>query len=309
MDSDAIDAIRAFSRGFAARFGMVGRSYLGSGLGLTEARVLHDIGHPLPGTDATGPRARDLARALDLDEGQLSRILARLARDGLIDRAARPDDRRTQALRLTPDGRARLAALEDAARARVRAGLDALPPATAAALANAARHLSPHLGDAPPGITLRDLAPGDAGWIVERHAALYARDEGYDATFEALVAEILAAFLRAHDPARERGWIAEGGAMRLGSIFCMREDDDTARLRLFFLERAARGQGLGRRMLDTCLAFATDAGYRRLTLWTHESHRAARALYAARGFTLTDSRPACSFGQTVVEETWSIPLA
>nr|WP_233192685.1 GNAT family N-acetyltransferase [Acidimangrovimonas sediminis] len=150
--------------------------------------------------------------------------------------------------------------------------------------------------------------PGDAGWIVQRHGELYARDEGFDSSFEALVAEVIAAFLRGHDPAWERGWIAEAAGRRLGSIFCVRLDDRTAKLRLFLVEPEARGTGLARRMLATCMGWARDRGYRRMSLWTHESHRAACALYARTGFVLTGSRAVRSFGQDVVEQTWEIDL-
>lgn len=157
-------------------------------------------------------------------------------------------------------------------------------------------------------IVLRDLAPGDAGWIISRHGALYAAAEGFDQTFEALVAEILAAFLRSHDPARERGWIAWQGDRRLGSIFCVRLSDKVAKLRLFFLEPEARGKGLGRQLLAACMQFARQCGYTEMTLWTHESHRAACALYAASGFNLVAETPRRSFGQDVVEQEWQIAL-
>ncbi|MDE3239463.1 MAG: GNAT family N-acetyltransferase [Paracoccaceae bacterium] len=163
-------------------------------------------------------------------------------------------------------------------------------------------------GDSGSGIVLRDLAIGDAGWIISRHACLYAREEGYDATFEALVAEILAAYIRSHDPDRERAWIAWRAGARIGSIFCVRQDEDTAKLRLFLVEPAARGTGLGKRLLRECLAFARATGYRRMVLWTHASHRAACALYAAHGFRLTSETPAVDFGQAVIDQTWEIDL-
>jgi GNAT superfamily N-acetyltransferase len=158
-------------------------------------------------------------------------------------------------------------------------------------------------------VTFRDLEIGDAGWLIERHAVLYARDDGFDATFEALVAEILAAYIRSRDPATERAFIAVEEGRRLGSIFCVQSGDPgIAKLRLFLLEPEARGRGLGQRLLDACLGFARDAGYDRLRLWTHESHRAACALYARNGFRLTESRPVRSFGQDLVEQTWETDL-
>jgi GNAT superfamily N-acetyltransferase len=158
-------------------------------------------------------------------------------------------------------------------------------------------------------LTLRDLEIGDAGWLIEQHGVLYARDDGFDATFEALVAEILAAYIRDRDPAHERAFIAVEDGRRLGSVFCVRSGEPgVAKLRLFLLLPEARGKGLGQRLLDACLGFAKGAGYVRLRLWTHESHRAACALYARNGFRLTDSHPVRSFGQDLVEQTWEIDL-
>jgi GNAT superfamily N-acetyltransferase len=158
------------------------------------------------------------------------------------------------------------------------------------------------------GVVLRDLAIGDAGWIIEQHATLYARDEGYDATFEALVAEILAAYIRSHDPVYERAFIACRAGQRLGSVFCVRQSDEVAKLRLFLITPEARGLGLGRRMLADCMAFARAAGYRRMTLWTHESHRAACALYRAAGFQLVSQSPTHAFGCDVVDQSWVVDL-
>jgi GNAT superfamily N-acetyltransferase len=157
--------------------------------------------------------------------------------------------------------------------------------------------------------TLRPFRADDATWLTRAHGDLYARAEGFDASFEALVARILAEFTRDHDPATEHGWIAEGQAGRLGSIFCVRSGDPgVAKLRLFLLLPKARGQGLGRRLLEHCMGFAREAGYRHMRLWTHESHRAACALYARSGFTCTRSEPVRSFGVDLVEQTWEIAL-
>lgn len=157
-------------------------------------------------------------------------------------------------------------------------------------------------------VMLRPFEAGDAEWLTARHAELYGRDEGFDDTFGPLVASILADFLEEHDPARERGWIAVRGDERLGSIFCVRRDEQTAKLRLFLLVPEAREQGLGRRLLQTCTGFAREAGYVRMVLWTHESHRAACALYARNGWRLTASEPVHSFGVDLVEQTWEIGL-
>ncbi len=162
----------------------------------------------------------------------------------------------------------------------------------------------------PATVTLRDLAIGDAGWLIQRHAELYAESDGFDATFEPLVAKILTQFMRNHDPATERAFIATADNDRLGSIFCVQSGTPgVAKLRLFLLEPKARGLGLGKRLLAACLSFARDAGYRKMTLWTHESHRAACALYEKAGFRLTASKPVHSFGVDLVEQAWEIDLS
>ncbi|WP_318248251.1 GNAT family N-acetyltransferase, partial [Xinfangfangia pollutisoli] len=213
---------------------------------------------------------------------------------------------RARLLALTPAGMAEAQRLKAASRAGLAEMLQPLPPPARAALAEGLATATEALD--PPPVTLTPLQPGDAGWVIARHGAVYARDEGYDASFEALVAEILAGFLRRHDPTREAGWIARQGSRRLGSIFVMAEDAETARLRLVFLEAEARGTGLAQRLLDTALGFARAAGYRRMVLWTHESHRAAGRLYAKNGFALTASTPARAFGCDVVDQTWERAL-
>lgn len=158
---------------------------------------------------------------------------------------------------------------------------------------------------------LRDLQPGDAGWVIARHAVHYAADEGYDSSFEALVAEILAGFLRQHNPARERGWIAWGGDQRLGSIFCVQDPEagpKVAKLRLFLVEPQARGSGLAQHMLETCMAFARSAGYRQMRLWTHQSHVAAGRIYQRNGFDLVEETAAEAFGQQVIDQIWQRDL-
>lgn len=152
--------------------------------------------------------------------------------------------------------------------------------------------------------TLRAFTPEDADWLIARHGTLYAEEEGYDASFEALVATIVGDFLASRRPGREEGWILWRGAQRLGSIFVVEEDATTAKLRLVLLEPSARGAGHAQRMLDHAMDFARDAGYSAMRLWTHESHRAAGRLYARNGFTLVASAPARAFGQDVVDQTW-----
>lgn len=302
---DDIDRIRAFSRAYTGRLGLLGRSYLGSGLGMAEVRVLHD----LDAADPVQPRA--LARALGLDEAQVSRILAGFVRRGWVERVAAADGR-VRPVTLTAAGQARLADLRAASRAAVADATADLGTGGRAALARALDTAAALLSTPAKPPILRRLEPGDAGWVIERHGAIYARDEGYGPAFEALVAQILADFLLRADTVRERGWIATGaGGIRLGCVFCVAEgaqEPDVARLRLFLLEPEARGTGLGQAMMDACLGFARDAGYRRMRLWTHESHRAAVRLYVRNGFVMTASAPGRDFGQDVVDQTWERPL-
>jgi len=157
-------------------------------------------------------------------------------------------------------------------------------------------------------VNLRRFQADDAAWLVEQHGGLYARDEGFDDSFGSLVASILEGFLASHDPVRERGWIAERGTQRLGSIFCVSSQGSTAKLRLFLLTPQARGHGLGKRLLRTCMDFAKQAGYRDMELWTHESHKAACALYARFGWQLVDSKPVHAFGVDLVEQSWTVDL-
>lgn len=301
---DQIDRIRAFNRLYTGRFGLLARSYLGSGLGMSEARLLHDLG------ETPGIEARALARALGLDEGQVSRSMAGFVRRGLVERLADATDARRRPLRLTAAGETFLEGLRRQSRMAVAESLAGLGPGRRAALAalldRAARLLE---GQTAPA--LRALEPGDAGWVIGRHGALYARDEGYDLSFEGLVAEIVAGFIARNDAARERGWIAEDDGERLGCIFCMAEGPEApevARLRLFLLEPQARGTGLAQGMIETCLGFARAAGYQQMRLWTHESHVAAGRLYARNGFRLVARSEGVAFGQKVVDQTWERAL-
>ena len=305
---DAIDRVRAFNRAHTGRLGLLGGSYLGSGLGVAETRVLWEVVHAAE-PPAEPPTARDLARRLSLDEGQTSRVLRRLERRGWIERRRAPGDARRAELRPTAGGRAALAPLEARSRGAVAAALAHLAPPEMERLVEAMATVEALTAPRdPPPAELRDLAPGDAGWMVMQHGALYAREEGFDAGFEALVAEIVAGFLRHRDPGRERAWIAWSEGRRLGSIVVVDAGDAVAKLRLFLLVPEARGRGLGRRLLRNCLDWSRARGYRGMRLWTHESHRAACALYAAEGFARTASRPARSFGRDVVEQEWERAL-
>ena len=293
---DPIDRIQAFNRDWTARMGLLGRSYLGTGRTVSEVRVLYELYH------REGVTARVLARDLSLDEGYLSRLLKRFEGAGWLDRRPSEEDARRSDLMLTEAGRAAFEPLRSASRAAIS---DALNGADAGAVADALEDATALID--PAEVELRALAPGDGGWVIERHGAHYSEVEGFDHTFEALVARIVADFLDHHDPARERGWIAWRGGRRIGSIFVV-DDGGVAKLRLVYLDAAARGLGLGRRMLEEAMGWAKARGYGRMRLWTHESHRAAGRLYAAAGFEMTGSRAVRTYGRDNVEQTWERDL-
>ncbi len=313
VDPAQMRALRAFNRFYTRRIGVLD-PYLGSAFSLTEVRVLYELAHHGSAT------ASELARRLALDAGYLSRIVGRFASQGWIDRAPSPTDARQQVLTLTDAGRAAFEPLQQRSREEAAALLAPLPPTARAGLIDALQQAQTLL-EAPPAdagtpagqaITLRAPGPGDMGWVVEQHGALYAQEYGWNHEFEALVAEIVAGMIRAHDPAWEAGWIAErataNGPERLGSAFVVRKAEGVAQLRLVLVRPEVRGLGLGARLTDTCLAFARAKGYQKMVLWTNANLLAARALYARRGFQLTASEPYHGYGHDLVSETWELDL-
>lgn len=298
---DAIDTIRAFNRATLRRVSAIEAAYAEEGASLPEARALVEI------ADLGQVPARKLGEALGLNEGYLSRLLTGLERQGLVLREVDPGDRRVRLVQLSKAGQARAERLGAISRRKVAGWFETAP---GGAMDRVAAHLQAAeaalAADTCGPVALTPLRTGDIGWLTQQHAEAYARDEGFDASFEPLVASVLTDFARNHDLAVERGWVARRGEERLGSIFCVKgPDPGTAKIRLFYLVREARGLGLGQRMLDTCLSFAKGAGYRAMTLWTHESHRAACALYAKTGFECVRSEPVHSFGMDLVEQTWT----
>jgi DNA-binding MarR family transcriptional regulator/N-acetylglutamate synthase-like GNAT family acetyltransferase len=294
-----IAAVRRFTRFYTRWIGVLRRNPYGSALGLAEARVLYEL------AQQANRSAAGLARELDLDPGYLSRILRAFEQRGWIRRTRSPRDGRESVLELTAAGRKAFAPIDRASYDQV-AGLLAHVPATAADavvrdMAAIERALAP--AAAAPRVTLRTHLPGDIGWIVERHGALYAREYGWDARFEALVAQIGARFLERFDPARERCWIAERDGERVGCVMVVRRTRATAQLRLLLVEPSARGLGVGKRLVDECIAFAKTAGYRRMMLWTNAGLDAARGIYDARGFELVAEEAHHSFGHALVGQT------
>jgi DNA-binding MarR family transcriptional regulator/ribosomal protein S18 acetylase RimI-like enzyme len=298
-----IEEVRAFNRDYTRRIGVLSQGLLDSPYSLTQVRVMYEIAHR-PGVTAAA-----LARELGLDRGYLSRILKGFATERLLARAASSADARRQHLRLTSAGRRAFAPLEQRARRQVRALLAGLDASRRQGLLQAMDAIrgafDPPL---PEELRLRMHRPGDMGWVVERHGALYFEEYGWNQEFEALVAGITAEFLRKLDPARERCWIAEYRGARVGSVFLVAQDATTAKLRLLLVEPAARGLGLGGRLISECIAFARSAGYERIVLWTHANLTAARKLYRRALFERTAHELRRSFGHELVSETWELKL-
>lgn len=294
--------VRAFNRFYTRVTGLLRPDLAGSPFGLTEARVLYELAH------GDGVAATDLARALDLDAGYLSRILARFTAARLVESEPAPEDRRRRVLRLTGEGRAAFAALDTAQVEAVEAVLAPLDGQRRAEVVSAMRRIRRALGDAPPsGLVLRPPQPGDLGWVVSRHGARYATEHGWDASFEVLVARIVAD-IGAGGPGHA-AWIAELDGERVGCVFCApAETAGTAQLRLLLVEPAARGHGVGTKLVEECVRFAGHTGAKRIELWTQESLGAARRIYARAGFTLDRTEPHHSFGHDLVGEYWSREL-
>jgi DNA-binding MarR family transcriptional regulator/GNAT superfamily N-acetyltransferase len=301
-----IDSFRRFVRLFTARAGVLRKRLYGTRLSLAETRVLFEL------ANRTAPRAQSLCADLGIDPGYMSRILAGFGRAGWLRSAAAQGDRRARALALTQKGRAAFAAIEQTARAEIGALLEPLAANArgrlVGALATAEKILSPPPDLSREPFVLRAPRAGDLGWIVHRHGAIYAREYGFDDSFEGEVAAILAKFAARRDAAHERCWIAERDGEIVGAILCARESPDEARLRVFYLEASARGQGLAKRMVAECVDFARRMGYRRLVLSTYANLGAARKLYVAAGFAKTGRTRVRHFGKTLVAESWALEL-
>ncbi|MES2383065.1 MAG: helix-turn-helix domain-containing GNAT family N-acetyltransferase [Pseudomonadota bacterium] len=300
-----VKAVRGFNRFYTQRIGVLS-PYLGSPFSLTEVRVLYELAH------RDQPTATELGHALALDAGYLSRILRRFETQGWMTRTASPADARQSLLRLTEAGYQVFAPLQQRSRDEAAALLAPLAaPAQQAltdALATVQRLLDPATAGARSGVVLRDPQPGDMGWVVQQHGEIYAREYGWNSDFEALVADIVAGYLRKHQPAWERCWIAELDGQRVGSVFVVRKSPTVAQLRMLILTPQARGQGLGALLTDEAIAFARSKGYRKMVLWTNSCLGSARDIYARRGFKLVKSEPYTGFGKDLVGETWALRL-
>jgi len=303
----AVAVVRAFNRLYTNVIGVLRGGYLGSPYSLTEARLIFELGQ----RELTEVAA--LRRGLDIDAGYLSRILARLAADGLITRERSGTDGRRQVIALTAAGRAAAAGLDAQAAEQIGALLAELAGPARRRLLHGVQEITSVLTDpAGPGPArgwlLRAARPGDFGWVAGAQAAGYARQYGWDGTYEALAARIVADFVEHQDPAREAAWVAEVDGERAGSVFCVRKDDRVAQLRLLYVDPSARGLGIGSRLVEECLRFALQAGYREITLWTNSVLAEARRIYQRAGFELAGEAPHHSFGQDLIGQNWSRPL-
>ena len=302
------DEMRSFNRFYTLKIGLLNRSLPATDLSLPEARVLYELAHAPEG----GRMAAEIGRTLKMDKAHLSRIVARFRARGLAASRVSPDHRKHRLLTLTEAGRKTLAAAEAAARTQMDALLEPIDFSTRTRLVDAMRLIRAALNDreARDGdMSLRRLLPGDVGWIIHRQAVLYHEEYGWDWTYEALASRILGDFVAGFDPAKEDGWVAERGGAIVGSIFLMKSDDPTvAKLRLLYVEPSARGAGLGRTLVATCIARARELGYHELTLWTNDILVAARRIYQAAGFRLVSEAPHHSFGHDLVGQTWTLDL-
>jgi DNA-binding MarR family transcriptional regulator/GNAT superfamily N-acetyltransferase len=306
IDSDEVHAVRAFNRFWTQQIGLLQAGLVDTPWSLTEARVLFELAQ----REATD--LADLRRTLQLDAGYLTRIVGRLKDAGLVSAERSPDDGRRQVIRLTGEGRAEFGTLDVRSSDATAALLDGLAVADRRRLVAAMKTIEVTLApppDRPPrAYILREPGPGDLGWMVQRNAAVYAAEYGWDQGYEALVARIVADFGQHRDPARERAWIAELDGEPVGCVLCVRRDDETAQLRILLVDPAVRGMGIGARLVEECIRFARAAGYRSMLLWTNDVLVSARRIYEAAGFELTDEEPHHSFGHDLVGQTWRLDL-
>jgi DNA-binding MarR family transcriptional regulator/GNAT superfamily N-acetyltransferase len=303
--SARVEAVRRFSRFYTRKIGVLREGLLGSPFSLTEARVIWELAHRQQAT------ASALGTELGLDAGYLSRILRGFEERGLIARQTSDIDARQTIITLSRAGEAAFARLNTQSQNEIAALIGALPASAQRRLVEALGTVEALLGEAPAAkvpYILRPHQPGDIGWVVHRHGALYAEEYGWDERFEALVAGIVAEFVTKFDARRERCWIAERDGQSVGSVFLVRHSETVAKLRLLLVEPSARGLGIGQRLVEECARFARRTGYDKISLWTNNNLLAARAIYAKAGYRLVKSEPHALWGAPLIGETWELDL-
>jgi DNA-binding MarR family transcriptional regulator/N-acetylglutamate synthase-like GNAT family acetyltransferase len=299
-----IAAVRRFNRFYTQKIGVLGESFMHTAFTLTEARVLYEVAH------RDNASATELARDLSLDAGYLSRILANFEKKKLLKRTPSESDGRRYHLSLTDKGRKTFAPLEESTRRDVAAMLDPMPPAQRQRMVQAMDAIEAAMGAAaePDGYVLRAPKPGDITLVIARQARLYAEEYGWNGEFEVMANEIAMAFAKNFDPKWERCWIAERGGEVVGSIFLVKQSDTVAKLRMLYVDAAARGLGLGKRLVEECIAQARAFGYKKMTLWTNDILAAARHIYKGQGFKLVKQERHHLFGKDLVGQTWELDL-
>lgn len=302
--SEAIAAVRRFSRFYTGRLKLLDTKLLQTEFSLTEGRVLYELAH------REGLAAADLVKELGLDAGYVSRILRKFERRGFISRETSGRDARRALLTLTPAGRTAFEPLDRGSEEQVASLLSALAPDQVEALVGSMACIERLMAEpaAAEPYTLRPHRIGDIGWVARRQGMLYAEEYGWSEEFEAFVAEIGAHFVRSFDSTRERCWMAEQNGAIVGSAFLVKESDDTAKLRMLYVEPSARRLGIGSRLVDECIRFAREKGYRKLTLWTNDVLVSARRIYQAAGFNLVKEEQHHSFGKDLVGQYWELTL-
>jgi DNA-binding MarR family transcriptional regulator/N-acetylglutamate synthase-like GNAT family acetyltransferase len=302
--SRRVEAVRRFSRFYTRKIGLLSEAILDSPYSLTEARVLYELAHP------DGRNPTELAADLDLDAGYVSRVVKSFERRGLVSRERSTADRRRIRIRLTDEGRAAFDGLNAGSRSQIEGLLSGVDADGQERVVAAMRTIERELdgADTPPQVVYRPHAPGDMGWVVERHAALYHASHGWDYTFEADVAGIVRDFLADFDPAWERSWIAEVDGRRAGAIALVRRSKTVGQLRLLFVEPWARGLGIGGRLVSECVGQARHVGYRRMVLFTVAGLDSARRLYETEGFRLTEEKPEVVWGRQERSQRWELDL-
>lgn len=302
---EKVNRVRHFNRFFTRQIGVLREGLLHSPYTLTEARILFELSH------RDGLTASDIGRELGLDAGYLSRVLARLEQQGLIEKVRSDNDGRQRLLHLTPEGTNAATILDQRSRDEVSEMLNDLSEEEQQRLLKAMQVIESTLTTGfkfSEPFFLRQHEPGDMGWITHRHGILYTQEYGWDQRFEALVAQIVSDFINNYNPARERCWIAEMNGEIVGSVFVVQSSEIVAKLRLLLVEPKARGLGLGTRLVEDCIRFARRSGYQKLMLWTNSVLVEARHIYQKTGFTLVEQEAHHSFGHDLVGETWELVL-
>ncbi len=298
-----IAEVRNFNRFYTKQIGVLGENYLDSQFSLAETRVLYELAH------REECAAKDLCAELDMDAGYLSRLLRNFEERSLIKRIASKKDARQQLIVLTAKGRKEFSPLERGAYEGVAGLLKPLSNDRQEEITAAMKSIRKVLGDEIPKSNhyfLRSPVPGDMGWVVYRHATLYCQEYGWDERFEALVAGVVADYMKHHHPNREACWIAEKDGKNVGSVFLVRHSDEVAKLRLLIVEPDTRGLGIGARLVEECIRFAKQSGYKKMQLWTNSCLHSARKIYEKCGFQLIEETPHDLFGEGLIGQTWEL---